>query len=1293
MSLNESNSSQKVLNSDGLKHLLQKLKTDHMDKKASNSDLGHVKIGPINTPTAVNGEGIAAPSYHTHPAQTEITGNAGTASKLKNAVNIALAGAVTGNADFDGSKNITINTTMNKNSQAITGKTSLSGLEPGDYVESNGNKYTDSPSGSNSTNDFVISVIGSGNDRTQIFTDLATGKVYIRVIENGTPSDWKEVLTLSNGNIDANASSADKLKTPRTISVSGDAEGSTSFDGSKNVDIDLTLSDTGVDADTYGVNSQSNFNTTREIVIPSYTVDAAGRITVSSDQTIKIPESSGSSSTGGSINPVTIGLSGDVTGSKLFDGTTNITIDTTLKDSGATAGTYGQNSNLTIGNGSSLKVPKITIDSKGRVTSLSDTTVSIPSDAFDKVKTTTATSGVIYISGKSTSNDNTGAELINPNLYYDVTNNTFHAGKIAATIEGVSNEATKLSTARDIALAGDVTGSTSFDGSKNVSIATTLKNSGVTAGTYGNTSNVALTSSTSVIIPKITVDAKGIVTSASTTTATISADSLNKVKSSPTTTGKIYLSGKTDSTESTSTDVHSSGLYYDTETKTLVAPNISGKATSASTADRLVTAVNIGLSGDATGTASFDGSKSISIATVLASTGVTAGTYGLGSALSLSDDVTFNVPQFTVDTKGRITAAKHSTVTLPASVLNRVKTTTAKSGLIYISGKATSDDNTGQEFISPNLYYDVTNNTFHAGKIAATIEGVSNEATKLATARAIGLNGDVTGASDFDGSVDISIKATLSDTGVTAGTYGNTTTVNLDAGSNFQVPSIAIDSKGRVTSAKNVSVKLAEEVLTKVKASPAENGYIYLTGKATSKESTGTDILSPNLYYDVVNNTFHAGKIAATIEGVSDKTNRLSTARNIALSGDVTGSTSFDGSQDVSIAATLKNSGATAGTYGNSTNVSLGAGTSINIPKITIDAKGIVTSASTTTATISADSLNKVKSSPVTTGKIYLSGKTESTESTSTDAHNSGLYYDTETKTLVAPNISGKATNAASADKLTTAVNIGLSGDATGTASFDGSKSVSIATTLANSGVTADTYGANTQANTDSTRQLKIPKFVIDSKGRVTSASDQSITLPNTASTAGKLAKAMKLTATGDATGSVSFDGSQDVSLALTLANSGVTAGKYGSALSTTLGTDNTINIPYFTVDAKGRVTSAKNSPLTIPDNAFNTVKTDIADSGYIFISGKNELVAGNGTEVINSDLYYDVTNKILHAGKIAGTIEGVSDSANRLAKAVNINLVGAVKGSQAFDGSTSINITTTIETITNEEIDLMMES
>lgn len=126
--------------------------------------------------------------------------------------------------------------------------------------------------------------------------------------------------------------------------------------------------------------------------------------------------------------------------------------------------------------------------------------------------------------------------------------------------------------------------------------------------------------------------------------------------------------------------------------------------------------------------------------------------------------------------------------------------------------------------------------------------------------------------------------------------------------------------------------------------------------------------------------------------------------------------------------------------------------------------------------------------------------------------------------TVPVARLSGTATSLTSgaATKLATARTIAASGDATGSAAFDGSANVSLALTLASSGVTAGTYG---NANA-------LPTFTVDAKGRVSAAGEVAV---GNATTATKLATTRQFSVTGGATAAgVSFDGSGNVALDVT---------------------------------------------------------------------------------------------------------------------------------------------------------------
>ena len=113
-------------------------------------------------------------------------------------------------------------------------------------------------------------------------------------------------------------------------------------------------------------------------------------------------------------------------------------------------------------------------------------------------------------------------------------------------------------------------------------------------------------------------------------------------------------------------------------------------------------------------------------------------------------------------------------------------------------------------------------------------------------------------------------------------------------------------------------------------------------------------------------------------------------------------------------------------------------------------------------------------------GKYYtdlVDGATSAnTISTIVRRDSSGIF----SATAVRASLFGNANTAAAWQ---TARTIGVSGDANGTVSIDGSANANIPLTLGSTGVSAGTYGGATQ----------IPTFVVDSKGRLTSAANVAI--------------------------------------------------------------------------------------------------------------------------------------------------------------------------------------------------------
>ena len=244
--------------------------------------------------------------------------------------------------------------------------------------------------------------------------------------------------------------------------------------------------------------------------------------------------------------------------------------------------------------------------------------------------------------------------------------------------------------------------------------------------------------------------------------------------------------------------------------------------------------------------------------------------------------------------------------------------------------------------------------------------------------------------------------------------------------------------------------------------------------------------------------------------------------------------------------------------------------------------------------------------------------------------------------------------NADTASAWATARTLTLSGDAAGSASIDGSGNVDIAVTVSGADATSLTGDVlsddglvaildNGTDGSDATFKGDVlsndglvtildngtdgsdAAFIGSTTGAHTGAVTGNVTgdltgnsagthtgaVVGNASTATALQTSRNISTSGDATGTVSFDGSADADIALTLADSGVTAGTTGSASA----------VPIITVDAKGRVTAVSTATIATSFDITDGSNTDTVNGGetLTFEGSTNEtdvVVSGNKVTV-----------------------------------------------------------------------------
>ena len=289
---------------------------------------------------------------------------------------------------------------------------------------------------------------------------------------------------------------------------------------------------------------------------------------------------------------------------------------------------------------------------------------------------------------------------------------------------------------------------------------------------------------------------------------------------------------------------------------------------------------------------------------------------------------------------------------------NKYYTDTRVRNALAVSGSGLSYNNTNGTFsvnstalATPNtiVFRDVSGN-FAANVITATLQGNASTATKVATARTIGITGDATWSTTFDGSANVTAGLTLATVNSAPGSFGATN----------KTLSATVDAKGRITALSQADIVI---------------NSAQVSDWATAVRTTAGGMFTDNAEYGV----------AATYNGTTGKVEFNVADYDLSFTGDATGTGTVIDLTNTSIALTLADTGITAGQVG-------GANA---IPVLTLDSKGRVVGVNTTVPNINSSSVSN-----------FVEAAQDATASLITAATHSGVsvVYDDDNNKLAFTN-------------------------------------------------------------------------------------------------------------------------------------------------------------------------------------------------------------------------------------------------------------------------------------------------
>ena len=1164
---------------------------------ATTSKFGLVKLGTKSGSTA----GTAAPGTstlvaredHVHPAQTTITGNAGSATKLQSTRTITITGdanaddiTATG-ASFNGSANATIKISAIKAS-IVSGLATVA--TSGKYSDLTGTPTVPDPAGADDT-------------------PKAAGTAAVGTSTKYAKADHVHPIQTT---VSGNAGSATKLATARTIGLSGVTATAQSFNGTASITIPITAVPASIVTGLATVAKTGNYN------------DLTGVPSIPEGSDDK-PAAAGTADAGEAItwaradhvHPAQTSVSGNAgTATKLATARTITVAGPATGDITATGASFNGAGDATI-KITGIKVGLIsglaTVATSGSYTNLNDKPT-IPSAAGSS--DTPVAAGTAKVGDKTTY---ARADHVHP---------------AQTSVSGNAGTATKLATARTIALSGAATGTaTSFNGSANITIPVTALDGSKITGT------IPLSS-----IPKGAQE-----------------------RLIPVATDTARLALTTDDAQNGDVvKVQDTGIMY-----YVVDDTKLGSSSTAASAFEVFTA---------------------------------------GAASSVDWAGITNKPSFaTVATSGSYTDLKNKP-TIPSAA--------GSSDTPAVAGTAKVGDKTTYARAD------------HVHPAQTSVSGNAGTATKLATARTIGLSGVTATAQSFNGTANITIPitavpasivtglATVAKTGAYSDLSGKPTTGTSSVSGLTKL----YTSTGTATDGTMTQAALNTALAGKASSSHSHD-IMSITVPSTAKASAGSVpvALRSMVSGNAPNVTAFLPKDQIVVEYTTDggttwSEYKLDDAKKLALFAESTSSINVGGPNVTKDTVTAncwtrvtiepKDRYANAqffycwfSTNGNS-------GCTVDIERSTIDAKDTFTSVATGLA-LSGWSGPNICSFPYGTFgggatqnsnaykyRFTFKVKTATAVSTVGDLRMYGYsvwtaansYMKTGHPYSVATNMdvtfpkhltatggfTGALTgNASTATKLATARTITVSGVTATGASFDGSGNATIAITavpasivsglhkVATSGKYSDLTGTPTIPGASSTT----PKVA----GTASAGSEAAwargdhvhpvqTSVSGNAGTATKLATARTITVAGSnssitATGA-SFDGSGNATITISAIKATVISG-LATVAKTGAYSDLSGKPSLAAVATSGKYSDLDGAP-SIPAASSSAPSAPAATAS-----------AGSATTYARGD----------HKHPLQTTVSGNAGTATKLAAGVNIGLSGVTATAQSFDGSKAITI------------------